>query len=81
MAQNTCNTSHRLETKRVSWLTLEYMSLVMRKPTLWFPNRSYTNRAVQAQKIATGWKFGISKVLELYCFAVTAKRICAFVFA
>ena len=29
----------------------------MGKPTMWFPNRSDTNRAVQAQKMARDWKF------------------------
>ena len=33
---------------------------------MWFPNRSDTNRAVQAQKIARGWKFWNKKVDELY---------------
>ena len=47
-----------------------YMSRVMRKPTMWFPNRSDTNQTVQAQKMARGWKI-----------AVTAKLIGAFVFA
>ena len=28
-----------------------YLSHVMRKPTIWFPNRSDTNRAAQAQKM------------------------------
>ena len=28
----------------------------MRKPTMWFANRSDTNQAVQAQKIASDWK-------------------------
>ena len=28
----------------------------MRKPIMWFPNRSDTNRAVQAQKPARGWE-------------------------
>ena len=57
---------------------------------MWFPNRSDTNRAVQAQKMARDWKFWIQKVEELYylcsenkdiSFAVTAKLICVFVFA
>ena len=30
---------------------------------MWFPNRSDTNRAVQAQKMARGW---IKKVEDLY---------------
>ena len=34
---------------------------------MWFPNRSDTNQAVQAQKLARGWKFWIYKVDEL-CF-------------
>ena len=38
---------------------VEQMSRVMRKPTVWFPNRSDTNRSVQAQKMARGWKFWI----------------------
>ena len=42
------------------------MSLLMRKPTMLFPNRSDTNRAVQAEKIARDGKFWIWKVEELY---------------
>ena len=38
----------------------------MGKPTLWFPNRSDTNHAVQAQKIARGMKFRIKEVERLY---------------
>ena len=38
----------------------------MRKPTKWFPNRSDANVALQAQKMARGWKFGSWKVEELY---------------
>ena len=33
---------------------------------MWFPNRSDTNRAVQAQKMARDWKFWIQKVENLY---------------
>ena len=63
---------------------------------MWLPNRSDTNQAVQAQKMARGWNFRIYKVEERYylcskticvaktqaliSFAVTAKLICAFVF-
>ena len=32
---------------------------------MWIPNRSDTNRAVQLQKMARGWKFRIQKVEEL----------------
>ena len=68
----------------------------MREPTIWVPTRSDTNRAVQSQKMVRGWKFWIEKVEDLYylCskskgadqliqlrFTVTAKLICAFVFA
>ena len=42
------------------------MSHLVGKPTMWFPNRSDTNRAVQAQKMARDWKFWIKKVEELY---------------
>ena len=54
---------------------------------MWFPNRSDTNRAVQAQKMARDWKFldnctiRVGKIKALISFAVTAKLICAFVFA
>ena len=37
------------------------MSRLMRKPTMWFPNRSDTNRAVQPQKTARSLKFLISE--------------------
>ena len=33
---------------------------------MWFPNRTDTNRAVQAQKMARDRKFWISKAEELY---------------
>ena len=54
---------------------------------MWFLNRSDTNRAVQAQKLASSLKFWFKKVQELYypCSenkgAVTAKLICVFVCA
>ena len=38
----------------------------MRKPTFWFPTWSYTNWAVQLQKMARGLKFRIWKVEGLY---------------
>ena len=67
------------------------MSLCVRKPTIWVPTRSDTNRTVQLQKMVRGWKFWILKVEELYypcskikvliSFKVTAMLICTFVFA
>ena len=33
---------------------------------MWIPNRSDTNRAVQGQRVAIGWKFWILKVEESY---------------
>ena len=33
---------------------------------MWFPNWSDTNRPVQSQKMARGWKFWIQEVEELY---------------
>ena len=38
----------------------------MRKPSFWFPTMSYTNQAVQLQKMARGLKFRIEKVEGLY---------------
>ena len=35
------------------------LSCVVRKPVFGLPTRSDTNRAVQAQKMARGWKFRI----------------------
>ena len=37
----------------------EGMSRLVRKPTIWFPNRSDTNQAVQSQKHARSLKFWI----------------------
>ena len=42
------------------------MSRLVGKPTMWFPNRSDTNRPVQSQKRARSLKFWIYKVEELY---------------
>ena len=42
------------------------MSRLMGKPTMWFPNRSDTNRPVPAQKRARSLKFQISVEEELY---------------
>ena len=60
-----------LETIRTGFLMLQYieqkMSHHMTKPTMWFLNRSDTNRAVQAQKMARGWKFILD--LRSYCEA------------
>ena len=36
-----------------------HLSRLVGKPTMWFPTRSNTNRPVQAQKMARGWKFWI----------------------
>ena len=59
----------------------------MRKTAMWFPNRSDANQAVQAKKMARGWKFWIlkeedctihvAKTKGLIGFAVTAKLISA----
>ena len=43
-----------------------HLSLVLRKPTFWFPTWSETNQAVQLQKIARGLKFRIKVVEGLY---------------
>ena len=38
---------------------LSYLSLCVRKPTIWVPTRSDTNRSVQSKKMVRGWKFWI----------------------
>ena len=42
------------------------MSLCVRKPTIWVPSRSGTNRPVQSQKQARSLKFWIIVKEELY---------------
>ena len=42
------------------------MSRLVGKPTMWFPNRFNTNRAVQAQKMARSLKFWSYVEEELY---------------
>ena len=54
----------------------------MGKPTMWFPNRSDTNRPVQRQvKQRRNCTIRVAKTKALISFAVTAKLICVFVFA
>ena len=43
--------------KRLARFIEHYMSRLMGKPTVWFPNSSDTNRPVQAQKNTRGLKF------------------------
>ena len=43
-----------------------YMSHLVGKPTIWFPNRSDTNRPVQAQKQARSLKFRIKEEEQVY---------------
>ena len=67
------------------------LSRVMRKPTMWFPTRSDTNRAAQSQKKTRSLNFEfkkkrncttrVAKIKALISFAVTAKLITTFVFA
>ena len=46
--------------------TMQNMSRLVGKPTMWFPNRSDINWAVQSQKMVRGWKFWIYKVEKFY---------------
>ena len=56
---------------------------------MWFPNKSDANWPAQSQKMARGFRFKkkrkctirVAKTKMLISFAVTAKLICAFVFA
>ena len=43
-----------------------FMSHLVRKPTLWFPTRSNTNRPAPSQKMARGLKFRIKVEEQLY---------------
>ena len=47
-------------------LSTSHLSRVVRKPAVWFPTWSDTNRSVQLQKMARGLKFRIYKVEGLY---------------
>ena len=42
------------------------LSRAMRKPTMWFPTRSDTNRPVHLQKMARTLKFRTKEIEELY---------------
>ena len=58
----------------------------MRKPTIWFPNKSHTIRSVQLKKTASSLKFRrrgivLSVKRKQRRRSVTAKLICVFVFA
>ena len=59
----------------------------MGKPTMWFPNRSATNRLVQAQERAGNLKFWIEVEEELFYLSsenkgvVAVKLICVLVCA
>ena len=49
-----------LDSKSFGRLDLEYyqqLSRLVEKPTMWFPNRSDSNQAVQLQKTARSLKF------------------------
>ena len=37
------------------FIKFKHMSRLVGKPTMWFPNRSDTNEAVQSQKMVRGW--------------------------
>ena len=62
-------------------------SRVMRKQTMWFPDRFASNRAVQAQKMVRGWKFRMHEKEELHYRSSENKgadqlrSYCGFVFA
>ena len=51
---------------RQVFASYNHMSHLVGKPTMWFPNRSDTNRAVQAQKTARSLKFWSKVEKELY---------------
>ena len=45
---------------------MQQMSRLVGKPTIWFPNRSDTNRPVPSQKRAKSLKFQIQVEKEMY---------------
>ena len=51
--------AHTKESGLTQMIPLSHMSRLVRKPTMWFPNKSDTNQAVQSQKMARGLKFWI----------------------
>ena len=58
-----------LTAKRNCWFChgqAYYLSRLVGKPTMWFPTRSDTNRAVQSQEQARSLKFRIKVEEELY---------------
>ena len=58
------SSNSRLYTKRK--FNHVYMNRLMGKPTMWFPNKSNTNRPVQLQKQARSLKLWSSVEKELY---------------
>ena len=59
------------------------ISRVTRKPTMWFPNRSHTNRVKQVEKHARSLKFKKQRnrtIRVLKTKACTDQLICSFVF-
>ena len=51
---------------KVQHQNIRQLSRLVGKPTMWFPNRSDTNQAVQSQKQARSLKFRIEVEEELY---------------
>ena len=60
-----CSTTGKTGPSHLSG-NVQQLSLCMRKPTVWVPTRSDTNRSVRSQKMVRGWKFCIEEVEELY---------------
>ena len=56
----------RLENIAVKFSRVQEMSRLVGKPTIWFPNRSDTNRAVQTLKQARSLKLRIQEEEEVY---------------
>ena len=46
--------------------SVQHLSRLVGKPTIWFPIRSDTNQAVQSQKTARSMEFRIKEVEGLY---------------
>ena len=57
LSKKALETSNEALQLAMDTLQVHYMSRLVRKPTMWFPNRSDTNRPVQLQKQARSLKF------------------------
>ena len=88
---STVHTEVKGGANKIMAVVSNHLSHVMKNPTMWFSNRSDANGAVKHRRWLETGNFGfrkkrhctihVAKTKALISFAVTAKLICAFVFA